>query len=244
MTMAATAPAAPAPINTQAHAGRPESSLSDVLCAAFAAAATAAAAAGAWLVEVVVVALGAGAVAVSVLTTVVVCAGVVTVDVFAGAVVVVCVTVFVCGAAFEFEGDVVDADLDAADAVSPAAAVAGSLDVPVAVPVLAVSLWVSAAVRAWLTLFATEDAPPEPHAAKPTITELTAPAHTSLRTADRRRSGGEGLAADFFGATLAACMAIGQSARVPLVVLGKPAFKQVRVRSLWRPRRTCVTRIA
>jgi len=187
--------------------------------------------------------LGAGAVAVSVLTTVSVCAGVVTVDVFAGAVVVfVCVTVFVGGAAFELVGEVVGADFDAVDAVSLAAVVAGCLDVAVAL--LAVPLCVSAAGRAWLRLFAALDVLPEPHAANPTITELTAPARTSLRAADSRGSGGEGLAGGFSGATLAASMAGGRSVRASLGALASFEFKQTRVRSLWRGRRRYVMRMA
>jgi hypothetical protein len=67
-------PTTPAPINAQAHPGRPLDSEVGSLFAA--AAAPAAAAAGAWLVEVVVVT--AGAVTVCVWTTVFVCVGAVT----------------------------------------------------------------------------------------------------------------------------------------------------------------------
>jgi hypothetical protein len=78
-------PAAAAPINAQAHPGRPLDSEDGSLFAA--AAAPAAAAAGAWPVEVVVGVVG---VTVCVWTTVFVCVGAVTVVVFGG-----CVTVLV-----------------------------------------------------------------------------------------------------------------------------------------------------
>ncbi len=74
-------PTMAAPINAQAHPGRPLDSEDGSLFAA--AAAPTAAAAGAWLVDVVV-----GVVTVCVLTTVFVCVGAVTVVVFDGAVTV------------------------------------------------------------------------------------------------------------------------------------------------------------
>src|SRR5208283_2107087 len=87
-------PATAAPINAQAHPGRPFDSSDGLLAAA----APAAAAAGAWLVDVVLVA--AGVVTVCVWMTVFVCVGPVTVVVFGGAVtVLVSVTVFAGGGA-------------------------------------------------------------------------------------------------------------------------------------------------
>lgn len=163
-------PATAAPINTQAHPGRPLDSEDGSL---FAAAAAAAAAAGAWLVDVVVEVVGA--VTVCVLTTVFVCVGAVTVVVFDGAVtVLVLVTVSVCVGVVLVVVGVVAAAAVVADFVFAAVAVwfwAGwvSALACVAVGVLPLVLAVAPCVRleaVWLRLLATLAAPPEPHAAK------------------------------------------------------------------------------
>ncbi len=115
MTIQIATPAMAAPINAQAHPGRPPDSEDGSLLAA--AAAPAAAAAGAWPVEVVVVA--AGAVVVCVWMTVFVCVGAVTVVVFGGALtVLVLVTVFVCDGAVLAVVEVVGAAAVVADFVS------------------------------------------------------------------------------------------------------------------------------
>ncbi|HEV2980788.1 MAG TPA: hypothetical protein VGX51_05105 [Solirubrobacteraceae bacterium] len=182
-TMAhATAPATPAPISAQPHAGRPDSSLSEALWAAFAAAAPAAAAAGALLVEVVGAVLDA--VVVSVLMTVLVCVWAGAVVVLGGAVVVlVCVTVFV-GDGLELDEDVDGVEFVAADAFSVSDGVLDVCDALVGavapcVPVLAEVLCEAAA---WLRLLATVDAAPEPHAASPITTQLTTAPHASRRS--------------------------------------------------------------
>jgi hypothetical protein len=102
------APTTAAPINAQAHPGRPLDSEDGSLFAA--AAAPTAAAAGAWLVDVVVGVVGA--VTVCVLTTVFVCVGAVTVVVFDGVVTVLVWVTVLTG------GDAVLGVVDAAAAVA------------------------------------------------------------------------------------------------------------------------------
>jgi hypothetical protein len=139
-------PATAAPINAQAHPGRPLDSEDGSL---FAAAAAAAAAAGAWPVEVEVEVV-VGVVTVCVWTTVFVCVGAVTVFVFGGAVTVLAlVTVFVSDGAVLVVVEVVGAAAIVAGFVCAAAVAVWSWEawgsvlacaaVGVLLPVLAVT---------------------------------------------------------------------------------------------------------
>jgi hypothetical protein len=105
------APTTAAPINAQAHPGRPLDSEDGSLFAAAAAPTTAAA--GAWLVDVVVGVVGV--VTVCVLTTVFVCVGAVTVVVFDGVVTVLVWVTVLAGGDVLVVVEVVDAAVAVAD---------------------------------------------------------------------------------------------------------------------------------
>jgi len=192
------APATAAPINAQAHAGRPPDSSEGAFFAA-AAAPAAAAAAGAWLVDVVVVAVGV--VAVWVWMTVLVCVGVITVVVGEGVVtVLVWVTVFVGGGAVAVLVVVGDAAAVVAFGVvvvvacccegwvSPLACVAVVEALPAVLAVLLLARLVAALLKLVATLVA-----PAPHPVTATNSRLNEiairPRPMRLETRGRRLPG-------------------------------------------------------